>query len=231
MTGERGQLARGFTLAELIVAIVVGMVVAGATITTLSQFTRSRARAEARQEAFARADAAAARIASDVMQTTRDGELLFARVGVTSGAGAAGESDSLLLWVRTLKPVRGLSDVPEGADAEVQFKLMAGSLGRSDLWRRADAPPDRAVDAGGVAQAVVRGISSLRIEAYDGYAWFDVWDSDRDGYPHALRITTTARSDDGKVTMTARRVVSIDRVPIPPPTEEEPAEGTTGGAA
>jgi prepilin-type N-terminal cleavage/methylation domain-containing protein len=223
--------ARAFTLAELIVALVVGLIVAGATVTTLSSFTRSRARAQARQEAFARADAAAARIAGDVMQTTRESELLFAKVSVTSGGEGSSERDSLLLWVRSLKPVRGRGDVPEGADAEVQFKLLPDSSGKTALWRRADAPPDRAVDAGGVAQAMVRGVSSLKFEASDGFSWFDAWDSDRDGYPHAIRVTTTAQSDDGKVSMTARRVVSIDRVPIPPPAEEEPAdEGSAGGA-
>ncbi|MBL8157527.1 MAG: hypothetical protein JNM70_25425, partial [Anaerolineae bacterium] len=54
---------RAFTIVELVVALLVGVIVAGATTTALTQFSRGKARATARQEAFARAEAAASLIA------------------------------------------------------------------------------------------------------------------------------------------------------------------------
>jgi hypothetical protein len=62
----------------------------------------------------------------------------------------------------------------------------------------------------------------VRIQAFDGTTWFDDWDTDSDGYPHAVRVTVTARSDDGSVTRVSRRTIAVDRVPLPvtPPSTE-----------
>ena len=73
------------------------------------------------------------------------------------------------------------------------------------------------VDAQGTARSV---------EASDGSEWFGAWNSDSDGLPHLVRVTVTARSDDGTGVATFRRVVAVDRVPIPPvPMEEESGSG------
>jgi len=239
VSGPPSPSRAGFTLVEMIVALLVGVILAGATTASLTQFSKSKSRAAARQEAVARAHAAASRIAEDARQITRDHDLLFSVVRVTDAIEGASDRDSLLLWTRSLRPVRGRPDVPEGADSEVQYKLLpdATPARRPALWRRADAPPDKNELAGGVAQLVVPAITGLSIQAGDGNAWFDTWDSDRDGYPHALRITVTAVADDGTTTAVARRVVAIDRTPLPPPVADDSAtdgaasgSATTGGA-
>jgi len=226
--------ARAFTLVELIVALLVGVIVAGATTASLTQFTRAKARASAHREAFARAHGAASRIAEDARQVSREHDLVFTVVRIADGREGEAERDSLLLWVRSMRPVRGRSDVPEGADAEVQYKVMPGTDPASPpaLWRRADAPPDRNELAGGVAQLVVPGVIGLSIQAGDGSDWFDTWDSDLDGYPHALRITVSAVAGDGSTTAVARRTVALDRTPLPPvTTDASSASGSseTGG--
>ena len=238
MTSRTRPITRpAFTLVELIVALMVGVILAGATTASLSQFSRAKARAAARQEASARAHAAAARIAEDTLQAARDHDLLFACVRIADTHGTDYDQDSLLLWTRTLRPVRGLANIAEGADAEVQYKIKPDTTPaqRPALWRRADAPPDKNELAGGVAQLVVPGIVGLILEASDGVNWFDVWDSDADGYPHAVRITVIAIADDGRTTAFARRLVALDRTPIPPPTPAETdsttaTPSTTGGA-
>ncbi len=225
--------ARAFTLVELIVALLVGVIVAGATTASLTQFTRAKSRAAARQEAFARAHAAASRIADDARQVAREQDLVFSVVRVADGRDGDVERDSLLLWVRSMRPVRGRSDIAEGGDAEVQYKVLPGAdpSGAPALWRRADAPPDRNELAGGVAQLVVPGVTSLAVQACDGSDWFDTWDSDLDGYPHALRVTVTAVSADGLTSAVARRLIALDRTPLPPPVEDDAADAdTTGGA-
>lgn len=229
-------MKRAFTLVEIVVALVVGLIVVGATTVSLSQLSKAKARSTARQEAFARAGSAVSRIAADARNVARENEMLFTRVAILPGGDGSAQSDSVLLWCRTLAPVRGLSDFPEGADAEVQYRVlpMLDGSGRNALWRRADAPPDRTIDAGGVAEQVVPGIVSLSAQASDGTSWFDVWDSDTDGYPHALRVTLVALADDGKTTAVARQVISLDRTPLPPPAPADTststqAAGTTGG--
>jgi prepilin-type N-terminal cleavage/methylation domain-containing protein len=219
---------RAFTLVEIVVALVVGVIVAGATTISLSQLSKAKARSLARQEAFARAHAGASRIAADVRAAARENDLTFAKVAILPGGDPALRNDSVLLWCRSFAPVRGLPDYSEGGDAEVQYRVlpMLDDSGRTSLWRRADAPPDRALDAGGVAELVVAGIVSLAAEASDGVSWFDAWDSDSYGYPHALRVTLVAVADDGRTSAVAREVISLDRTPLPPP-----AAADTSGSA
>lgn len=216
--------SRAFTLAEMIVAVIVTSILGSAVLATMSHLTRVRSATESRHEAFSRADAAAGRIALDVMTLVRDHELTFCRVRVVDQEAQGVARDELLLLVRSLRRVRPLADGPESAEQEAQYRVAAAGEGTA-LWRRADHAMDRAQDAGGIARPIVPNVVSLSIQAADGDNWYDVWDSDYDGLPHALRITVVAQSDpvDGRapVTATARRIISIDRVPLPPETLDE----------
>lgn len=226
-------IARGFTLVELIVAVIVGTVVAGATTTAVMTLVRGKTRAIARHEAHRRAETAVSRIAADVLTAIRDKDLAVCRVMVMdSGQGVGGvESDGLLLFSRSLAPVRGSEGVAEGADREVQYKLMAEGSGLNvgaALWRRVQPGVDDYSNAGGLATPVVDGIVSLRIRAADSAVWYDTWDSDSSGLPHAVSVTAVGVSDDGTVRAVARRVVAVDRVPIAP---EPAASGTSGSGS
>lgn len=218
----------GFTLVELIVAAVIGVLVAGGVTASLSGMLRARGVAESRREAFARADAAASHLALDLQNVVRHFDLTHARVAIVSGGALGAEQDEVLLLCKSSRPVRGDELNPEGDDFEVQYRVapVQGAAGLW-LWRRADPALDPYLDAGGVAAALVRGVASLSIQASNGVDWFDDWDSDTDGMPHAVRLVVTATSDDGRVTATARRLVAIDRVPIPPP---EASDEETGGS-
>jgi hypothetical protein len=78
-----------------------------------------------------------------------------------------------------------------------------------------DPVPDDIPDGGGVATAIVDGIVSLDIKAYDGSAWSSSWETDDTGYPHAVSITVSATDDSGRYEAVCRRIVAIDRTPIP----------------
>ena len=83
MKGLRFSSRAAFTLVEMIVALLVGVILAGATTASLTQFSKAKIRASARQEAVARAHAAASRIAEDARQIARDHDLLFSVVRVS----------------------------------------------------------------------------------------------------------------------------------------------------
>ena len=181
----------------------------------------------AHRQAFSRASDAASRIAIDLAGVTRDMDLASCKVQVTTAGPTLAPRDELLLLVRSTRPVRGLSDVtgaPEGGDQEVQYRVR-DDAGASTLWRRSDIALDGIVDGGGVASPLIPGVRTLSITAFDGQNWLESWDSDGDGLPHAVRVVVTASSDDGKVTATARRLVAIDRVPLPPGGDEDDASG------
>lgn len=219
-----------FTLVELIVAAIITVLIAGATTTALSQLLRARAGAAARQQAFSRAFTAVNMIARDAAECARDSNLLFAKVEVSDGGDAGADRDGLLMLVRTLRRVRGLDDYPEGEDFEVQYRVEDSPSG-STLWRRADPSLDEAIDGGGLAVPVAEGIVALSVEASDDQDWWPIWDSDADGMPHGLRVSVTATDDERRVRATARRVIAIDRTPVPPPKKDESTSEQGAGAS
>lgn len=227
--------APGLTLVEVIVAIVVTTIVVGGTTVAIGQSLSSAQVSELRERVRARADLAASRIAADIASTVRDGDLYWARVLLEDGTAADRPADKLLILTAIDDAARssgrgGLDGDPEGPVYEVQYRLGSseGGIGGDDqpaptdtgiLWRRLDPAFDEYVDAGGVASPAAEGIWSLSIEAFDGDAWVSTWDSDQLGYPHAIRVIVEARGTDpvrrSVESAVARRVVALDRVPIP----------------
>jgi len=234
---------RAFTLVELIVAAVVGAMVASAVAVSAGQLWRTNLAASQRQQASARAEAAASRISLDLLSTARDADLLGARVSILDGGTGPSARDELLILTKSMRPVRDDAGEAEGDLQEAQYRVVGTAGGAGSLWGRRDPAMDEIVDGGGIAESLVEGIVSISITAYDGEAWFEEWDSDRDGMPHAVRISVEAAGDDGKTRATSRRLVAIDRVPIPVVEEEEepqpdsaaptpnPAASTGGGSA
>ncbi|XOV75198.1 MAG: type II secretion system protein GspJ [Phycisphaerales bacterium] len=103
-----------------------------------------------------------------------------------------------------------LGERSEGGEFEVQYRLATRSTGVggrqfSDrgrvfyedasegelgvLWRRVDPQPDETPEGGGVVFPVMEGVTEFSVEALDVDRWVGDWDSDEQGYPHALRIT------------------------------------------
>ncbi len=219
---------RAFTLVEVVVASVVCAMIAAATATAIGQIARVKEKSLARRQAGARADGAAARIAMDALSAVRHHDLRFAKVQVMDGGAG---NDELVVLTRSLRRVRGADTAPEGGVYEAQYRIGPGGPDGAapTLWRRVDPAFDPALDGGGVAEPAVVGVRSLSVQASDGEAWFDAWDSDTDGLPHGLRVTVEGVSDDGSVTAVARRVIALDQVPVP--TEAEAAEDAGGGAS
>ena len=196
----------------------------------MSRLLAIRARASGHEQAFGRADAAAADIARDLSNALRDWNLSFARVAINDSGDEGEAHDELLFLAHSARRARPAGDAPEGGEYEVQYRI-APLLSKPDqpaLWRRIDTAHDLALDGGGVASVAVAGVTSLSLEATDGEQWFPSWDSDRDGLPHAVRVTITAASDDRTVSATARRTVALDRTPIPIDTS---ATGDTGATS
>ncbi len=228
-------IRRGFTAVELIVGIIIISLLAGATATSMSRLVSARTAVQSKRQAFARAADAANRMALDVENAVRDADLLQCKIEVVDKGAGAVARDELLVLMKSLRPARGLfstTGFAEGDEYESQYRLefSAGkrSVAAGTLMHRLDPALDGFVDGGGVAGPVADGLQSLSVEAYDGEKWYSSWDTDKDGMPHAVRIVVVGLSDDGKRDATVRRVVAIDRVPLPPETEEGEASSETG---
>src|SRR5262245_22474400 len=152
---------RAFTLVELIVAAVIGVLIAGATATAMTQLFRARGSSAAHQQAYARADGAAARIALDLTNALRRNDPLQEKVAVINGGAPGAERDELLMLQKSLRPLRGVDGEPEGDEFEVQYRVMPAADGHDALWRRVDMGHDEYVDAGGIAGPIAGGMVAL----------------------------------------------------------------------
>lgn len=219
---------------ELVVASLVGVLVATGTAAAISQMYRARNHSRSHQQAFQRADTAAARIALDVSTALRRSDPLQQCVRITNGGGPGAERDELLVLMTSMRPLRGADGEAEGQEYEVQYRVEPGVDGREALWRRMDIGLDEYIDGGGIATPIAGGITALSFLATDQSGeWLEQWDSDSDGLPHAIKVTITAMADDGRASATGVRIIAIDRVPLPPVTdaEGESTEGESTGSS
>lgn len=239
MTARR----HAFTLVEVLVAIVIVAGIAAAATVAISQSLKAQAVSGARREARARAEAAVERMAVDVENLVRDADLYDVRVVLLDGGDGKTARDQLLLFAGSSTVARAGNIQPEGGRYEIQYRPVDRPVVATDtrrrrnapassivLWRRVDPVPDEVPDGGGVVFPVAEGLLSLSIEAFDGEAWYEAWDSDRDGIPHALRVEASATSNaDATRTATARRVIAVDRVPAPLAPVEATSSAGGGG--
>ena len=219
-----------FTLAELIIATVMLGILVTASYIAVSQTIRARDKSQSRSDAFSRASAAADLIAADTSSALRDADLTDCRIAIVREGKPGMGQDGLLLFSHLSHPVRAQTTQAEGEEAEVQFRVQPGEKqGTMTLWRRTDPVIDDVPDGGGVATALIDGVKGVKIEANNGTDWLDEWDSDNDGLPHAVRISVTGTDDATKESIVVRRVIALDRVPLP--SEKEAMDDASSAAA
>ena len=186
---------RGFTIIELVVAIIIAAIISGAVASSLSQLSRARDVSRIRMTASRRATDALESIRRDVQSTLRSDDLFETRLRLAPEVARSSigevDRDQLLLFATRLRPIRSIDYSGEGSEYETQYRIEEDRDGAA-LWRRRDAVPDEFEDAGGIAQSVGDGVIGVRFEAFDGQSWVQDWDSDVDGLPISIRATVTA---------------------------------------
>ncbi|MCE9619395.1 MAG: prepilin-type N-terminal cleavage/methylation domain-containing protein [Planctomycetes bacterium] len=217
---------RGFTIIELVVAIIIAAIISGAVASSLSQLGRARDASRIRMTASRRATDALENIRRDVQSVLRSDDLFDTRLRlapeVTRTPMGELDRDQLLMFATRLRPIRSIDYSGEGEEYETQYRIEDDRDG-SALWRRRDAVPDEYEDAGGIAEPVGDGVIAVRFEAYDGSSWVQEWDSDIDGLPISIRATVTASGvrpgedayEDPRAITVMRTEIPIDRVAAP----------------
>ncbi len=242
---------RGFTIIELVVAIMIAAIISGAVASSLSQLGRARNISRIRMTASRRASDALESIRRDVQSAVRSDDLFDTRLRlapetVRSSVGEV-DRDQLLLFNTRLRPIRTIDYSGEGDEYETQYRIEEDRDGPA-LWRRRDAVPDEFEDAGGIAEPIGDGVIGVRFEAFDGQSWIQEWDSDVEGLPISIRATVTASGarpgedalNDPRSLAVMRTEIPIDRVIKPKLDEatlaaqaaaEAAAQAAGGGAA
>ncbi|MHC4810279.1 MAG: prepilin-type N-terminal cleavage/methylation domain-containing protein, partial [Planctomycetota bacterium] len=212
---------RGFTLLELMVAAMIGAMVLGSLSVGIGRIADARNRSKARLDAFMRADAALAALRREVATIIRSDDLFDTRLLLLDGGTDETPRDEVLLFTTRLKVSRADNRFEsDGQEWETAFRVEEDDLGPA-LWIRRDAVPDEFSQGGGIAEPTVEGILSIAVSCWDGFQWFDEWDSDRRGLPKAVRLEVTAsghrRDEDPYDAPIAalRTTVAIDRLAPP----------------
>ena len=217
---------RGFTIIELVVAIMIAAIISGAVASSLSQLGKARDISRIHMTASRRATDALESIRRDVQSTVRSDDLFDTRLRLAPEVARSpiGEvdRDQMLLFATRLRPIRSIEYSGEGNEYETQYRIEEDRDGPA-LWRRRDAVPDEFEDAGGIAEPIGDGVIGVRFEAYDGESWLQEWDSDVDGLPISIRATVTASGarpgedafNDPRALAILRTEIPIDRVAKP----------------
>ncbi len=221
---------RAFTLAELLIAGTIAMIVAAVVTASLAQFSAAREVCKLRLDSHVRALAALETVRKELQASLRSDDLFHSRVlivddhtaTVTDAGGIEVDRDELLVYNTRLRTVRDTEYNGSGQEFETHFRIEDDDLG-SALWMRADSQPDQYERGGGSATPIMDGVVALKFEAYDGAGWYDQWDSDEEGLPWALRVTVKALGTQPgdaidpavRDLVTLSTVVPIDRAPQP----------------
>ena len=238
-TIERKTRRRAFTLVEVMIAGVITAFVLGSVSMSISQLGRAKSVSKMRFDAYHRADVAMTAIRQDIVSIIRADDLFYTRLllmdeSVRTGIDEPYEvaRDEILIFSNRLREIHPSDYSGEGIEYETQYRIEEDETGFI-LWRRRDAVPEEFPRGGGIASPLVEGIIGLSIEVYDGDEWEEIWESDDDGLPLAVRVMITASGHragedpyDAPIAV-LQTVIPIDRL-IPPKdifkAEEEAAE-------
>lgn len=176
---------RGFTLVEMLVAVLVFALLSAAGVLVLVQAADHQAAVGARLERLAEFQRARALLQADLSQVTlrrvrhpEGGAARDAFTGRTLQPGARAPGP-LLAFVR-----RGWRN-PDGLDRaslqHVEYRIVDGRLERSSRPMLDGA-------AAGEPQVVLEGVSAARLAYFDHGQWSDGWPGGATALPDAVRL-------------------------------------------
>jgi len=226
---DRPARARAFTLAELIVATTVTVLLAGSTAGILRGVVDARTRADRQDALQAEARAAVEAIALALGNAHRVGGEQAVLEGTDGWRGDLPD-DRIRFFTVTTEGVRpGLpeSDVvecefrlsrPDGKDRRKQWHQRTTG-GGPVLLRRLDPTRNPAPDQGGVVELIARDVAVLDFAYHDGIEWRPKWSAKDKGWPLAVRISLAVVGKDRRTKVwTTSRIVNF---PLRPGVEEK----------
>lgn len=181
----------GFTLVELLVAMAMFALLAGAAISVFSAGTRSGAKSRRYKEMIARGQMALDSVCADIRAAVaQDRNTMTGLDAQYDGR----DCDTLDCVIARRNPDRREPD--EGGRSEVGYSINNDpSVGPVGLLRREDRTPDEDLLEGGKAALIAPFVSELNLEFYNGIEWAAGWSGS--GFPKAVRIQVVALDEAG----------------------------------
>ncbi len=204
---KRHRRHHGFTLAELIVATTLTVMVTGSTVAMLRSSIAARKRTYRQTSLQTRARTAAGAVATTLRNACRLGKDEVRLVGVDDELGGL-DADRVRFFSVSRRQVRigrAESDVKE-----VELALLAPpSGGPPGLMQRTDPTKNPRPDGGGVVHCLADSVIAFDVAYHDGDDWLSEWTENREDWPTAIRIALAVRDPDSGEVLTVRRLVNF----------------------
>lgn len=229
---------KGFTLIEILVAIVLLAVISLLLWQSMGSTIGSKDRSEKRDQAYRGASLAVDRIARDLSMAVLYTSMDF--LGISGSAEqmmksvliGTNEGDQDKLTFDTVSHIRYLKDTKESDMAEVTYFLEKEDVEEGDedevtaglyaLKKREKSPPDSEPDTGGGVQTLLGGVKELNFRYYDAVKneFKDEWDTTKIDYvnrlPRAVEITLIVQDPmDEDATIRMSTVAMLEMAPGP----------------
>lgn len=179
--GIGGARARGFTLFEMLVALLIFGMLSAAAVSVMSYAADTRDVVGARMERMGAFQRARGLLKADLLQAAvrrvRERDGASARSAFVGGA--AGGSGPLLGFVR-----RGWANPdaqPRASLQYVEYRVIDGQLERSVRGALDGAAPDN-------PQVLLTGVRSAKVEYRYRGQWLDGWPGGAEAMPQAVRL-------------------------------------------
>ncbi len=214
---------RGFTLVEMLLAVMVTTVIAVSTVVILRSSAGMRLRVN-RQMAMQQD----ARTAIQTISTAlRNAYRPLGETPLLEGTDAQMGSipaDRVRFFVVSPAPIR--PGEPESDVRECEFFLNQPAPDRPPvLMQRLDPTRNEQPDGGGIVQCVAENIIGLDLAYFDGREWKSEWPEKSNRWPVAVRIDLVAADPEGgRMVWPVSRIVNFPRIPSFTPSQREEHE-------
>ena len=215
----------GLTLVELIVAMTITVMVAGATAGILRGVNAARQRISQQMALQQEGRAALHAITAALRNAYRSPQSDDTPLEGLPGPDPQTPSDSIRFFTASLSPIR--PGQPESEVRECQFLLADSDNGGPlrVLLRRLDPTRNDPPDGGGVVDRIAENIVALQFSYFDGSQWQDRWLASRTDWPAAIRVQLIiASTDEPRLVWPADGVVNFPYRPAGQQGQAQPAE-------
>jgi general secretion pathway protein J len=215
----RRPAAKGFTLAEVLVASTISAFVALVAVGALKTVSDSAQVVSRVGEVTSEVGFAARILSRDLTNLYRDAQPRSMRlVGASQGSDNA-PTAFLRFWTVGRSPAR--SGQPEGDVYEVEYILRetagpdegAGEeMGGSVLLRRLWPNPDEDREPGGTLVPIAKNIDVFQMRFFDGEQWVTDWPEEMESIPRLVEVTLATLSRDGGTPVIETFMVNFPRL-------------------
>jgi prepilin-type N-terminal cleavage/methylation domain-containing protein len=200
---------RGFTLVELIAAIMVTVLVVSATGVLLRGVAAARDRVEQDLDAQQQAWSAAQAVAVVFANASRPPEAKQLLLEGTDDWIGDISADRVRLFTTSTREIR--SGRPESDVREVEFFLSTeDGSSAAVLFRRTDPTRNAEPDGGGVVERIAGDIVGFDVRYHNGKDWQDEWPATPGAWPILVRVRVEVLIDSQRnKTFTLSRTINF----------------------